>query len=721
MQKIADIMMSKKFFPVILLMVAASFFLAFQSQGRTENDDNPKTRHAKILRNVGILLTEGHFSPKKIDDKFSADVLKKFTEDLDGDKNILLASDIATFQKFSRSIDDEINGGELKSFYEINDVYTRRLDEVSNLYPKFLEKPFDYSIKESVELDPDKLSFPASLEAREEVWRKRVKYLALTKFVDLQEEREKNKDKKDFKVKADSTLERESREFVGRQLGRFFSTRKNREKGDENFSTFVNAITGTMDPHTNYFPPIDLRSFNEAMSGRFYGIGAQLKEDDGKIKIASLVSAGPAWKNGELKVDDEIIKVGQGNEEPVDVTGYSVTDAVKLIRGAKKGSEVKLTVRRMDGTIKVISILRDDIKLEDTFAKSAIINGPHKIGYIYLPEFYADFERPDGARSGIDVAKEVEKLKAENVEGIILDLRGNGGGSLYDVVQMAGLFIDEGPIVQVKGRGDKSNILKDRDRTVQYSGPLAVLVDETSASASEIFAAAIQDYRRGVVIGSTSTYGKGTVQRNIPLNPISENSLINLSNNEDLGTVKLTLQKFYRINGGATQLKGVTPDIVLPDRLEHLKFREKHNPLALKWDEIAEADYKTWNSTFSAEPLISEANKEVNKSTTFGKIKTNVEWLEQNADRSYSLHLDTYKKDQKELKRVYKEIEDLYKLNQPMTVSNLSVDTSVIKSTEDKLEKNKVWLKRLQEDIYVDESVKVINKMIASENLAKAG
>lgn len=713
-------MMSKKFFPVILLLVAASFFIAFQSQGRNDSDDNPKARHSKILRNVGILLSEGHYSPKKIDDKFSADVLKKFTEDLDGDKNVFLATDIATFQQYADKIDDEINGAELRSFYEINDVYTRRLNEVSMLFPKFLEKPFDYSVKERVELDPDKVNFPANLAAREEVWRKRVKYLALTKFVDLQEEREKNTGKADFKVKADSTLERESREFVGRQLTRFFSTRKNREKGDENFSTFINAITGTMDPHTNYFPPIDLRSFNESMSGRFYGIGAQLKEDDGKIKIASLVSAGPAWKNGELKVDDEIIKVGQGNEEPVDVTGYSVTDAVKLIRGSKKGSEVRLTIRRMDGTIKVISILRDDIKLEDTFAKSAIINGEHKIGYIYLPEFYADFERPDGARSGVDVAKEVEKLKAENVEGIILDLRGNGGGSLYDVVQMAGLFIDEGPIVQVKGRGDKSQILKDRDKNIQYSGPLAVLVDETSASASEIFAAAMQDYKRGVVIGSTSTYGKGTVQRNIPLNPVSDNSMIKIGNNEDLGTVKLTLQKFYRINGGATQLKGVTPDIVLPDRLEYLKFREKDNPLALKWDEIGKADYSTWNSTFTADPVISEANDEVNKSTTFGKIKTNVEWLEKNADRSYSLHLETYKKDQKEMKKVYKEIEDLYKLNQPMAVKNLAADTASIKAAEDKIEKNKVWIKRLTEDIYVDESVKVVNRMIARENLAKA-
>lgn len=219
--------------------------------------------------------------------------------------------------------------------------------------------------------------------------------------------------------------------------------------------------------------------------------------------------------------------------------------------------------------------MRDDIKLEDTFARSAIINGPHKIGYIYLPEFYADFDKPNGARSAKDVAKEVEKLKNEKVEGIVLDLRGNGGGSLYDVVEIAGLFIDEGPVVQVKGRGDKSQVLKDKNKGVLYDGPLAVLVDETSASASEIFAAAIQDYKRGIIVGSTSTYGKGTVQRNIPLNPENEIQLFGSSAKEDLGTVKLTLQKFYRINGDATQLRGVIPDVILPDRYDFLKSGKK--------------------------------------------------------------------------------------------------------------------------------------------------
>ena len=712
-------MMSKKFIPVALLLVAASSFFAFQSQGKTDKDDNPKNRYAKVLHNVGVLLEEGHYSPKKIDDAFSKSVLKKFTEDLDGEKNIFLLSDIQAFKKYETKIDDEIHGSELESFYAINEVYLKRLNEVSGLYIDILAKPFDFTKNESVAMDPEKLDFPKSEADRQDTWRKRIKFIVLGKYVDMQEEREKNKDKKDYVPKPDSTLEKEARDQTRKQLERYFSTKKTRESSDENFSTFVNAITGTMDPHTTYFPPVDLRSFNESMSGRFFGIGAQLKEDDGKIKIGSLISGGPAWKSGELKENDEILKVGQGQLEPVDVTGYAVSDAVKIIRGAEKGSEVRLTIRHIDGTIKVITLLRDDIKLEDTYAKSAIIKGENKIGYIYLPEFYADFEHPNGPRCAADVAKEIDKLKAEKVDGIVLDLRGNGGGSLYDVVQMAGLFIEDGPICQVKGRDEKANVLRDRDKTIQYDGPLAVMVDETSASASEIFAAAIQDYKRGIIIGSTSTYGKGTVQRNIPLNPESENQVLADNKAEDLGTVKLTLQKFYRINGDATQLKGVTPDIVLPDKYDYLKFREKDNPNALSWDEIPKADYKTWVSTFSEPALLNSANNEVNQSSTFSKIKSDVAWLEKNNDREYSLNINKYKEEQKELKDIIKQIDGLYKLPKPMDIKNLASDALSENADKDKIDKNKQWLKVRGDDIYIDESVKVLNKIITQNNMAK--
>ena len=710
--------MSKKFIPVILVLTAASFFIAFQSQGKNEGDDNPKNRYAKILRNVGILLEEGHYSPKKIDDKFSKDVFKKFVDELDGDKNILLQSDIDGFKKFETVVDDEIHGAPVESFFAVNTVYLKRLNEVTLAYKTILSKPFDFTVNETVQMDADKRSFPATEKERLDILRKSVKYAVLDRYVGMQDDREKNKDKKDFKVKADTTLEREAREQVSRQMDRYLATKKNRETNDENFSTFVNAITTTMDPHTTYFPPIDLRTFNEGMRGSFFGIGAQLQEEDGKIKILSLVSGGPAWKSGELKEKDEILKVGQGAAEPVDVTGYAVTDAVKLIRGAQKGSEVRLTVRKIDGTTKIISLIRDDVKLDEVFVKSAIINGEHKLGYIYLPEFYANFEDPNGARCADDVAKELEKLKAENVEGIVMDLRGNGGGSLYDVVQMAGLFIEDGPICQVKGRGDKAKILPDTDKRVMYSGPLAVLVDETSASASEIFAAAIQDYNRGIILGSTSTYGKGTVQRNIPLNPQSENSLFGTGKADDLGTVKLTLQKFYRINGGATQLEGVVPDVILPDRLEHLKFREKDNPDALVWDKINQAPYKTWTSTFSTDAVIKKANESVSTNPAFEKIRTNVQWLEKNNDRSFSLNIQKFKEDQKKLKAVYKDIEEAYKLSKAIDIKYLNAENAAEES-KDKTERSKQWLKVRSEDVFIDKSVQVVNSMIMQANLAK--
>ena len=720
MQKIADFIISKKFIPVILVLTAASFFIAFQTQGKSDADDNPKNRYAKILRNVGILLEEGHFSPKKIDDGFSQVVFKKFLEDLDGEKNILLQSDIKGFKHLESSIDDEIHGAPIESFFAVNTVYLKRLSEVSALYKDILSKPFDFTINEQVEMDPEKRTFPASEKERYEIIRKSVKYEVLSRFVGMQDDREKNKDKKDFKIKADSTLEREARDQVRKQIERYMATKKNRETNDENFSTFVNAITTTMDPHTSYFPPIDLRTFNESMRGSFFGIGAQLQEEDGKIKIASLISGGPAWKSGELKEKDEILKVGQGKEEPVDVTGFAVTDAVKLIRGAEKGSEVRLTVRKIDGTVKVISLLRDDVKLDDVYVKSAIINGDHKIGYIYLPEFYADFENPNGARCADDVAKELEKLKAEKVEGIVMDLRGNGGGSLYDVVQMAGLFIEDGPICQVKARGDKAKVLDDRDKSVKYTGPLTVMVDETSASASEIFAAAIQDYKRGIIIGSTSTYGKGTVQRNIPLNPQSENSLFGADKADDLGTVKLTLQKFYRINGGATQLEGVVPDVVLPDRLEFIKFREKDNPNALKWDKINQAPYTTWTSTYSPEAIIKNARESVSTSSNFEKIKTNVEWLSKNNDRQYSLNILKFKDDQIQLKSVYKQLEEAYKLTKPFEINFMAVDKAVSDTSKDKVERNKQWLKIRSEDVFIDKTVQVLNSMIVQSNVVKS-
>lgn len=719
MQKIANfIMQNKKYIPLVILLTFIAVFFSFQSQGKNEED--PKQRYEKILRNLNVLIKEAHFKPRAIDDAFSKTILKSFVEELDDEKNVFLASDIEAFKKYENKIDDEINGASLVSFYEIYKVYQKRIKEVEQIYPTLLNSPFNFNEADSIQMDVEKNDFPKSESERYDIWRKRMKYAVLSKLVDAQEEQEKNKankEIKDFKLKADSTMEREAREQVKKQMTRYYTTKSTNETQDELFSIFVNSITMSIDPHTNYYPPIASREFNESMSGRFYGIGAQLKEEDGHIKIGTLVSGGPAWKGGELKENDEIIKVAQGAEPPVDVTGYSVSDAVKLIRGSSKGSEVRLTVKRIDGSIHVIKIIRDEVKLDNTFAKSAIINGKNKIGYIYLPEFYADFERPNGARCAVDIAKEIDKLKAENVSGIILDLRGNGGGSLYDVVQMAGLFIKNGPVCQVKGRDESPNILKDKDDKIQYTGPLAVMVDGTSASASEIFAAAIQDYKRGIIIGANSTYGKGTVQRMISLNPDGELSILADKNAEDLGNVKITLQKFYRINGGATQLRGVVPDVILPDRYDFLKYREKDVPSALGWDEIPKAVYNVENNDFNT--IVNEEKNELAKNDRFSKLKKSLEQLNLRSKKAYSLNINQYKLEQKAFKSLIKEIDELSKLSKSLEFKNLASDTATINSAQDKIDNNKQWMKFRVNDIYINESVNVIEKMISQNNLVK--
>ncbi|MEP6926810.1 MAG: carboxy terminal-processing peptidase [Ginsengibacter sp.] len=721
--------MSKKFLPVLLALILGGLFLTYGVMGRGDREnDNPKTKYEKILRNVGIVLEQGHYSPKKIDDKFSKEVLTKYEVALDPDKYIFYQKDIDDFKKYENKIDDEIHGSPLESFYSISKIYQVRIDEVSAFYKAILSKPLDFSKDETLQLDGDKRTFPITEAERYDYGRKRLKYLVMGRFIDLQDEREKRKaakdsvykNKKDSIYKPDSTLEREARGMVSRQMDRYFLTLKNHNTLDDMFSDFVNAITGSMDPHTTYFAPVDKRSFDELLSGTFFGIGAQLKEDDGKIKIASLITGGPAWKSGDIQPEDEIVKIAQGTNAPVDVTGFAVTDAVKLIRGEQKGSEVRLTLKRADGSTKVVPIVRDKISLDDTFAKSAIVNeGAHKIGYIYLPEFYADFDDPSARRSATDVAKEVEKLKAENIDGIVIDLRGNGGGSLNDVVDMAGLFIKDGPVCQVKGRGsdEKANILNDRDKEVLYTGPLAVMVDELSASASEIFAAAIQDYHRGIIIGSSSTYGKGTVQRSISLDPQAENALFNKPA-EGLGDLKLTFRKFYRINGGATQLRGVVPDIVIPDRLENVKFREKDNPDALSWDEIPKANYTTWNPGYSFNTVISQANTDLNQSPVFKGIRDDVNTLDKYNDKETPLNIQKYREKLSQIKTTSKQLEDLIKLSVDLPVKNIAADSMELRNDKDKVAKNKQFLKRISDDIYVDETVKVVAKMIGEEQLA---
>lgn len=711
-------MFNKKSLPVILVILVAGIFIAFQTIGL----GNPPTKYEKILRQVGNMLEQGHYSPKKIDDNFSKEVFTKYLEALDPEKQLFLKSDVDQLKKlYETKIDDEIHGGPLQSFQAISDTYSKRLQEYLASYKEILEKPFDFSVNETLMDDKTKLDYAASEKDRKDIWRKRLKYQALVRYADLISVNEKNKGTKDYKAKTDAELEKEAREKVLLSTNRIAERLKNKFTEEDRFNDFVNTVTSCMDPHTTFFPPIEKRSFDEQMSGRFYGIGASLRNEDGNIKVATLVTGSPAWKSGQVQVGDIITKVGQANDEPQDMAGFDTEDAVKLIRG-KKGTEVKLTLKKTDGSTKVVSLIRDEIVLDETFARSAIVNeGSRKIGYIFLPEFYADWERPNGAKSAEDVAKEITKLKTENVDGIIMDLRNNGGGSLYDVIQMVGLFIDEGPIVQVKDREGNPTVLRDKDKGVLYDGPLAVMVNEFSASASEIFAAAIQDYKRGIVIGSTSTYGKGTVQRNIGLDAGRAGGLLTSQDDAtNLGTVKLTLQKFYRINGGSTQLKGVTPDIVIPDQFEHLEFREKDNPDALKWDEITKAKYTLWSNGSDLSTIKRSEEERLKISPVFEKIKASTEQLAKLNDKVFTLNLKKYQDEQKQIRDIVKEIEKLTKTDKDNPIEILPEDLTKFSQDEGKQDRQKQWLKNLKSDVYLNESVNIMNNMISQHAIAKS-
>ncbi len=701
-------MKSRKGIVLSAIVLFAALFFAFKGIEYGKSDINITLRQ-RLVAAIGSLMEQEHYSPKPINDAFSKEVYKKYLNDLDGEKILFLQSDIKEFKKFETTIDDEIHGSAILFAPTVSTVFDKRIPELIGMYKEILSQPFDFSTEESAVLDGDKMDFAKDEKERKDRFRKLLKFLTLERYVDLQEVREKNKDTKDFVAKADTALEREARMKVMKIMDKKYDRIKGTFNEDQRFNAFLNTITNLMDPHTDYFPPIEKRAFDEEMSRRFYGIGAQLREDDAGIKIASVQTGGAAWKTGEVAANDVIVKVAQGKEEPVDVTGFATEDAVKLIRG-NKGTEVRLTLKKLDGSIKVVSIIREEVSLDEALVRGAVIqNGADKIGYIYLPEFYADFEREDGNRCSEDVAKEVEKLKAENVKGIVLDIRNNGGGSLYEVVQMVGLFINQGPVVQVRDKEGKSSALNDKNAGAIYDGPLAVMVNELSASASEIFAAAIQDYKRGIIIGSSSTYGKGTVQKTVPFGKPIDFS----SGRTEYGAVKLTFQKYYRINGGSVQLKGVTPDVVLPDAYEFYKIREKDNPASLPWDEITKVPYNTWNNA-DLSAVVKNENDKIAQNKSLNLLRDNLSWLSKNAEMPVNLNMQKYKDMQKQIKATVSQNNSLLKIKEEMAVEAMKVDHDKFYNNPDKVkgERYQAWLKSIKTDMYVDETVKMVSSLI---------
>jgi carboxyl-terminal processing protease len=711
--KFISFMLNKKVWPVVLAVVGV-MVVVVATTTRGSGKSEPANKYERILTTVADILEQAHFSPKQLDDNFSKAVFKQYIDALDPEKQIFRQQDIIQLKKYETTIDNELRTGKMAFVPAVDELYKARMGQIAGFYKTILSQPFDFTASET--LGTKAVQNYAGTDAEQiDMWRKRLKFMTLERYAEALDQREKNKGKADFVAKPDSTLERESRETVARIWERNLA-RMNKKFGlDEKFNLYVGTIAETMDPHTEFFPPVEKRGFDEQMSGRFFGIGAQLAEKDGVIKIESVITGSPAWKSGEVQVNDVILKVGQGTAEPIDISGYETTDAVQIIRG-KRGTEVRLTLKKEDGTIKVVSIIRDEIVQEEAYARSAVIekNGK-KIGFIHLQDFYADFDDPNGAYSARDVAKALKALKAENVDGVVLDLRFNGGGSLQEVIKMVGLFIEDGPVVQVKDRDGEVSVSGDKDKTVLYDGPFAVMINEYSASASEIFAAAIQDYGRGIIIGSQS-YGKGSVQRNIGL----DRDAGYFSSVSELGTIKVTTQKFYRINGGSVQLEGVKPDVVLPDNWEFSASKERDAPHALPWDEVAKAGFRSVGSAGQVQAIARRYQLLAEQKQGFKLIRDNNKWLKQVSDGDVSLKLADFMAEQQKVRTTLQQNTKLQTLSAPLQMSYLAADEARISQMDAiKAKRYRDWLNRMQTDVYLDESVAIISEQVDAYKTAK--
>ena len=668
-----------------------------------------QTRNEVILRTVMQVLKDGHYSPRDLNDSFSNRVFNRYMEMTDYGKSFLLQSDVDEFSKYRYQIDDMLLSGSTELYTLVSERITRRMKEAETYYQTALEKPFTFDGNDEIELDGKKLNWCQSAEELKDRWYRSMKYRTLARLSELKEQQKKSKDEKE-KAKTVAQLEADARENVKKSMG-FYFKRLYKISDSDRFAAYMNSVCHVVDPHTDYFPPKDKQRFDEEMSGSFFGIGAQLQSIEGACKIQQVIVGTPSWKDGRLKVGDIIQKVAQGADDPVDIAGWDIEDIVQIIRG-KEGTEVRLSVKHAAGDVEVISLRRGKVETESTFAKSVILGvGGQRVGYIMLPEFYAAFNDPKGRRCADDMAKEIEKLKAEKVSGIIIDLRNNGGGSLTDVVDIGGMFIDRGPVVQVKSRDAMAQSLNDRVAGTLYDGPLAILVNQGSASASEILAAAMQDYKRAIILGST-TFGKGTVQRVFGLADFYRGDPASVPT----GSIKLTLQKFYRVNGGSTQLRGVTPDIVLPDSYELMDIGERRDENSMAWDQVAKAEYKPLKPAVDFTKLTELSKKRVAGSEAFTIISKNAVRLKQQSDDNrYFLNETKYEAQMQEARDLSKKLDELDKIKSPVTVQNLVADKPNIEKDTVSIRRNEEWVKLLKKDPYVTEASQVILDWIKLE------
>ncbi len=692
---------------ILLLTVFAS---SFTTNANTNKDPDKDKVIIYVLKNI---LTRGHYVQKELNDDFSVHVYNSFIDGLDPSKRYFTQDDLKEFSQFKYEIDNQLLDNKIDFYKLVYDRFLEKMKSAKTYYGVLLTQPFDYSKKESIDIDYDKIPFAKNENELVDYWRKQLKLQVLGNIENLENLQEENI-KKDPKTvqKSFEDFEHEARTKVLKNMDDLYLRIEELEHSDW-YSTFLNSVVSGFGPHTTYMSPRSKSRFDQDMSGKLEGIGARLQKKGIYTHIFELVSGGPAWKQGELEAGDIILKVAQGDEEPLDIVGMRLDDAIKFIKGPK-GTEVRLTVKKkIDGSTKVISITRDVVELEETFVKSSIVekNGK-KYGIINLPKFYIDFSDTNGRDSAKDMEQEIARLQSEGVEGLIVDLRNNGGGSLKTAIEIGGLFIDEGPIVQVKYRGEAPIIKKDTDPKIQWNGPLVVMVNEFSASASEIFAAAMQDYKRGVILGGKQTYGKGTVQNILPINRFAQNYP------DDLGAIKMTIQKFYRINGGSTQIEGVYSDIAMPDRYSYMEVGERDLDGALPWDKVAQAKYTQTNSYENFNDVLYNSKNRINSDSKFKMINEYAKWLKANQDHTtYSLNYKDFLAESKKQDKSGDQFKDVFKFDSNLRFLSPKYEFDLFKKDSVLEDKRMAWHKNLSKDIYVNEALNVLSELKMNRNL----
>jgi carboxyl-terminal processing protease len=698
-------MKTKLFIPILALLLLVSN-VNFANNTPPNNDPEKD----KVLISVlNYMLTRGHFVEKRLDDNFSEYVFNDFIEGLDPSKRYFTQEDIRIFSKYKYRIDNQLKESDLSFYNLVYDKFLSKVKSAKDYYGKILDNPFNYKKNETIDIDYDKVPFAENENELIDYWRKQLKLQTIDKIQEL-ESLEEDKAKKDsnYKKRSFKVIEKEARAEVLKSMDELYIRIEELEHNDW-FSTFLNSVVGAFDPHTTYMDPRIKDRFDQDMSGKLEGIGARLKKEGIYTEVTGLVSGGPAWKQGDLEEGDIILKVKQDEEdaEPLDIVGMRLDDAIKFIKGPK-GTTVHLTVKKkIDGSTKTISIVRDLVQLEETFVKSSVVEKDgKKYGVIDLPKFYISFDDQNFRDSAKDMAQEIERLKEENVQGLLIDLRNNGGGSLKTAIEIAGLFIDEGPVVQVKYRGEKPVVKNDKDSKIQWNGSLVLLVNELSASASEIFAAAMQDYNRAVIIGGNQTYGKGTVQNVLPINQFYPNY------DKDLGFLKMTIQKFYRINGGSTQMEGVYSDIAIPDRYSYMKFGERDMEGALKWDMVPQAKYSTVNSYSNFDEVVNTSKERIANDPKFQLVNEYAKWLKKEQDdTSYSLNYNSYVKDLEDREKYAERFNSVFEYNSDLAFQSPQYEKPLLAENTDLKEKRKIWHKNLKKDMYIEEALNVLSQL----------